>query len=72
MSRDIQALFNKIQLGDRVALGQVMTLVESDLAVDRQEAVDILELCEQKISPGRSVLSLCHQWPTWSWKEYIY
>ena len=50
MSRDIQALFNKIQLGDRVALGQVMTLVESDLAEDRKEAVAILELCEQKLA----------------------
>ena len=50
MSRDIQALFNKIQLGDRVALGQVMTLVESDLAQDRKEAVAVLELCEQKLA----------------------
>lgn len=49
MSRDLRALFNKIQLGDRVALGQVMTLVESDRAEDRQDAITILQLCEKKL-----------------------
>jgi len=49
MSRDIQTLFNNIQLGDRVTLGQVMTLVESDRDEDRRDAISILELCEKKL-----------------------
>jgi hypothetical protein len=31
MSRDTGALFNKMTNGDRIALGQVMTLAESHL-----------------------------------------
>lgn len=42
MARDIEALYNKIIKGDRIALGQVMTLVESDRAIDRKDAIEIL------------------------------
>jgi len=49
MSRDLQALFNKLTNGDRVALGQVMTLVESDRADDRSDAIAILQRCERKL-----------------------
>ncbi len=49
MLRNIQSLFNKIMQGDRVALGQVMTLIESNRVEDRKEAIAILHLCEQKL-----------------------
>ncbi len=34
--------------GDRVALGKAMTLVESERPVDRQEAIQLLSLCEKE------------------------
>jgi len=49
MSRPTASLFNKIISGDRVSLGQVMTLVESNLAEDREQAIDILYHCEKKL-----------------------
>ena len=50
MARDTQELFNRMINGDRIALGLAMTLVESDLKSDREDAIKILELCEQKLS----------------------
>lgn len=41
-------LFQKIVSGDRVSLGQAMTLVESELHTDRESAISLLELCEKK------------------------
>lgn len=49
MSISATALFDKISNGDRVALGQAMTLVESNLHSDRGEAVSLLEMCENKL-----------------------
>jgi LAO/AO transport system kinase len=49
MSRDLQALFNKMTAGDRVAIGQIMTLVESDRPADRKDAISILHLAEKKL-----------------------
>lgn len=49
MDRNISSLFEKMILGDRVALGQAMTLVESERAEDRNEAIDLLILCEEKL-----------------------
>jgi len=49
MSRDTEVLFNKMISGDRVSLGQVMTLVESNLAEDREQAIDILYRCKKKL-----------------------
>ena len=49
MSRDTETLFNKMISGDRVSLGQIMTLVESNLAEDREQAIDILYRCEKKL-----------------------
>lgn len=49
MGRDIPTLFGKIIKGDRVALGQAMTLVESELHVDRIEAVQLLEFCHHQL-----------------------
>lgn len=49
MDRSINTLFEKMILGDRVALGQAMTLVESELAGDRNRAIDLLILCEEKL-----------------------
>jgi LAO/AO transport system kinase len=42
-------LFEKISAGDRVSLGQAMTLVESERQADRRDAVDLLERCDQKL-----------------------
>ena len=44
----IADLFQKILSGDRVSLGQAMTLVESELQADRENAIELLELCEKK------------------------
>lgn len=49
MLRDTEALFNKITNGDRIALGQVMTLVESHLSDDRKDAMEVLLRCERKL-----------------------
>lgn len=49
MIRNISSLFEKMIQGDRVALGQAMTLVESERAEDRHEAIDLLVLCEEKL-----------------------
>ncbi len=49
MSRDTETLFNRIINGDRIVLGQVMTLVESHLADDRKDAMDVLIRCERKL-----------------------
>lgn len=49
MDRTINSLFEKMILGDRVALGQAMTLVESERADDRNRAIDLLILCEEKL-----------------------
>ena len=49
MDGNISSLFEKIIRGDRVALGQAMTLVESERAEDRNRAIDLLILCEQKL-----------------------
>jgi LAO/AO transport system kinase len=49
MSLSASALFKKIITGDRVSLGQAMTLVESSRPTDRAEAVLLLELCEDKL-----------------------
>ena len=38
--------------GDRVVLGQAMTLVESELSEDRKDAVELLEKCEKHLSTG--------------------
>ena len=47
MDKKTSILYEKISAGDRVALGQGMTLVESDLAADRKEAIRLLALCEK-------------------------
>lgn len=49
MEKKITDLFNKMLLGDRVALGQAMTLVESDKETDRTLAIEMLELCDQRL-----------------------
>jgi LAO/AO transport system kinase len=46
MDKNISHLFEKMVQGDRVALGQAMTLVESDREIDHHSAVLLLELCE--------------------------
>ncbi|MEP6648195.1 MAG: methylmalonyl Co-A mutase-associated GTPase MeaB [Saprospiraceae bacterium] len=50
MASEISGLFNKIISGDRVALGQAMTKVESERPEDRIGAVQLLELCSREIS----------------------
>ncbi len=50
MARDIQDLYTKMVSGDRVILGQLMTLVESDLPEDRLDAILLLELCEKTLA----------------------
>lgn len=50
MARDINALMEKMIRGDRVAIGQAMTLIESTLLADRKDAVELLELCSQRKS----------------------
>lgn len=52
MVKDIFTFFSRIMKGDRVALGQAMTLVESERYSDRVEAIQLLELCHQHL-PAR-------------------
>lgn len=49
MDRTINTLFGKMILGDRVALGQAMTIVESERTEDRTRAIELLILCEEKL-----------------------
>jgi LAO/AO transport system kinase len=49
MDPDSSLLFEKIIQGDRIALGKAMTLVESDRIVDRDAAIQLLELCEKRL-----------------------
>lgn len=49
MDPNISLLFEKLIKGDRVALGQAMTLVESERDEDRKKGIDLLELCEKKL-----------------------
>lgn len=49
MNRNISALIEKLLSGDRVALGQAMTLVESDREPDRAAAIQLLEWCETRL-----------------------
>ncbi|MGB4848465.1 MAG: methylmalonyl Co-A mutase-associated GTPase MeaB [Saprospiraceae bacterium] len=49
MVKDISTFFSRIMKGDRVALGQAMTLVESERHSDRVEAIQLLELCHQQL-----------------------
>ena len=46
---NIDALFDKIVSGDRVAPGQAMTLVESERPDDRVKAIQLLEKCEERL-----------------------
>ena len=58
MTERIKTLFDKITAGDRVSLGQAFTLVESDRPEDRKEAVELLELCENKLREGDTSVRL--------------
>src|SRR5690349_19423100 len=49
MNKKINELFEKLIKGDRVSLGQAMTLVESDRPEDRAGAIQLLELCQLKL-----------------------
>ncbi|MDQ3017473.1 MAG: methylmalonyl Co-A mutase-associated GTPase MeaB, partial [Bacteroidota bacterium] len=48
MSTTIEALFDQMLQGDRVAIGKAMTLIESELPQHRIESVQLLELCEKQ------------------------
>jgi LAO/AO transport system kinase len=50
--------FDKIISGDRVSLGQALTLVESDRPEDRSDAVDLLEMCDAKLRTGDPCIRL--------------
>ncbi len=50
MNQESATLFQKIIQGDRVALAQAMTLVESNREADREVAVALLEIAESKKS----------------------
>lgn len=47
MDQNVNILYEKIALGDRIALGKAITLVESDLTSDRNDAIQLLTLCEK-------------------------
>ena len=47
MDQNVIILYEKICQGDRVALGKAMTLVESGLTTDRDDAIQLLSLCEK-------------------------
>ena len=49
MNLETGPLFDRIIQGDRVALGRAMTLVESERSEDRDTAIDLLALCEEKV-----------------------
>ena len=46
MDKKASTFYEKISRGDRVALGKAMTLVESDKVSDRNDAIQLLILCE--------------------------
>lgn len=49
MDKKASFLFEKISGGDRVALGKAITLVESDKETDRNDAIQLLALCETSL-----------------------
>src|SRR6185503_12522593 len=56
MARDISTLYQKIINGDRAALGQAMTLLESELQEDRKDALQLLSLSQAKNNaPTKSI-----------------
>lgn len=55
MQKDIQSIFNRIIQGDRVALGQSITLIESENPQDRIASVSLLELCNSRLTQMKSV-----------------
>ncbi len=50
MEQNTGQIFEKMIHGDRIALGKAMTLVESEREIDRQAAIELLGLCENKLS----------------------
>jgi LAO/AO transport system kinase len=56
MEQDIAVLFEKMIQGDRVALGQAITLVESERYEDRRQAVQLLEWCEKRQEGRRNAI----------------
>ncbi len=58
MGRDMDTFFNRIVQGDRIALGQAMTIIESELPEDRVESVALLEKCEARLSLNDDSLRL--------------
>ncbi len=50
MDRDAATLFEKMMQGDRVSLGQAMTIVESERFEDRENAIQLLEKCEKHLA----------------------
>lgn len=50
MDQNSSILLDKLIKGDRVALGQAMTLVESERIEDREAAISLLELCEYRLN----------------------
>ena len=49
MDKKASTLFEKISRGDRVALGKAITLIESDKETDRNDAIQLLALCETSL-----------------------
>lgn len=58
MLKDVSSLFSKLIKGDRVALGQAMTLVESELDEDRTSAIQLLELSHQHLTNKQKSIRL--------------
>lgn len=58
MGLHIDDLFKKMLHGDRVAIGQAITLIESDLDHHRSDSVRLLELCESQDANIRNSLRL--------------
>ena len=54
MTNHIEDLFQKMLQGDRVATGQAITLIESELDHHRSDSIRLLELCEKQESNLRN------------------
>lgn len=58
MNLEAGPLFDKIVVGDRVAIGKAMTLVESERPQDRAAAMDLLAQCEKQVQKTPPTLRL--------------
>ena len=55
MTSTVFNLYEKIIAGDRISIGQALTLVENERPAERQLAVELLDLCEKGAKKASSI-----------------